>query len=293
MFSKAYEKATSYTYPIVISTRTFDNKINCSVGAYVIINNEGWVLTVAHILSLFLKASNDIKEYEIYKREINKIKTNKKLNHDQIRKRISKIKPHKDWIVNHSFWWGKDNYRIDDFIFCNDADIAIGKIIGYKNDCNQTYPKFIDPKNLKVATSLCKLGYPFNNINAQFDEKTNSFKLDNQCFPLSFFPIEGIYTRNINIINKNNDQNIIKFMETSSPGLKGQSGGPIFDKNAIVWSIQSRTQNFELGFVPSVNKNNKHTEEHQFLNVGWGLHPEVIHDFLKKHNVKFEIASKK
>jgi hypothetical protein len=48
-------------------------------------------------------------------------------------------------------------------------------------------------------------------------------------FPIPFFPVEGIYTRNI-LSEKTQDQSIyIMFLETSSLGLKGQSGGPICD----------------------------------------------------------------
>jgi hypothetical protein len=59
-----------------------------------------------------------------------------------------------------------------------------------------------------------------------------------------------------------------------------KSGGPIFDVNGTVWSIESRTTHFPFGFSPKVKKNAKEIEENQFLNVGLGVHPELIVAFL-------------
>jgi hypothetical protein len=137
---------------------------------------------------------------------------------------------------------------------------------------------------------LCKLGFPFYDINASFDEH-KGFILAENTLPLPFSPIEGIFTRNINVVSKENTSKFkIKFLKTPSPGLKGQSGGPIFDKNGIIWSVQSRTQHFPLGFSPSLKVDGRDVQENQFLNVGWGVHLELIFDFLNEHKIFFEIA---
>jgi len=118
------------------------------------------------------------------------------------------------------------------------------------------------------------------------------FKLARGTLPLPLFPIEGIYTRNV-ITGKSKDGKYqIKFLETSSPGLRGQSGGPIFDVKGTVWAVQSRTASFPLGFSPKIKQKGKgkEVEEHQFLNVGWGVHPELIVVFLKDNGVKFNLS---
>ena len=104
------------------------------------------------------------------------------------------------------------------------------------------------------------------------------------------FPIDGIFTRNI-IAGKSKDNKFdIKFLETSSPGLKGQSGGATFDINGNLWAIQSRTQHLDLGFSPKVKKGKREVEENQFLNVGWGIHIDTIIKFLIDKNVDFEMS---
>jgi hypothetical protein len=46
----------------------------------------------------------------------------------------------------------------------------------------------------------------------------------------------------------------VKFIETSTPGLRGQSGGPLFDAKGEIWGIQSRTNFLELARVLSKEK---------------------------------------
>jgi hypothetical protein len=44
----------------------------------------------------------------------------------------------------------------------------------------------------------------------------------------------------------------LKWIETSSPGLKGQSGGPLLDERGTIWGVQSNTFSYNLGFSPQV-----------------------------------------
>jgi hypothetical protein len=148
-----------------------------------------------------------------------------------------------------------------------------------------------DPsKGLNPGTNLCKLGYPFHQIKASFDEEKNQFKFDPGVLPLPRFPIEGIFTRNVLIGKSGDGKYEIKLLETSSPGLRGQSGGSIFDTNGTVWAIQSRTGHLPLGFSPKVKKGGREIEENQFLNVGLGVHPELIVAFLADNGIKFKLS---
>lgn len=291
MFTNAYNIATKFTKPVIISTRTFDGEVQCGCGAFVLLNNEGWILTVAHILNSFPASQQHKVEIDNYNQAVVKIRNDQSLNEKQKRKKINRITPNKKWITNHSFWWGENEIKIDEFKFFYEGDIAIGQIKNFQPVDGFEYPKFKNPKNIKIGTSLCKLGYPFYGIKATFDESKNGFVLADGTLPLPFFPLEGMYTRNIHIKSETNKTNFeIKFLETSSPGLKGQSGGPTFDKDGVVYAIQSRTQHFSLDFKPTIERNGKKIEENQFLNVGWGIHPELIAIFLNEHKVKFEMV---
>ena len=102
--------------------------------------------------------------------------------------------------------------------------------------------------------------------------------------------MEGILTR-FKLGGRTSDNKFeIRFIETSSPGLRGQSGGPIFDTGAVIWGIQSRTEHLPLGFSPKILRDGKEIEENQFINVGLGVHPENIIRILREHNIRFEMA---
>ena len=83
-----------------------------------------------------------------------------------------------------------------------------------------------------------------------------------------------------------------KFIETSTPGLRGQSGGPIFDRHGHVWAMQSKTQSLPLGFAPEVIEGTRKTVEHQFMHVGWGAHVEGIINLFQQHGVAFAMSGK-
>jgi hypothetical protein len=291
MFAKAYALASAFTKPVIISVRLYDGTVECNGGAFVIINDEGWIVTAAHLLQSFVVIQQHQKELSAFKARLEAVEKDSALTEKQKRKKLRQLQANPRWITNHSFWWGKDGVRIDSLKVFPEADIAIGQLKPFDKTMDSTYPVFKDPsKGMNPGTSLCKLGYPFHKLEASFEETKNEFKLAPSVLPLARFPIEGIYTRNMVIGRTKDGKHEIKFLETSSPGLRGQSGGPIFDTKGTVWAIQSRTGHFPLGFSPKVNKNGKEVEENQFLNVGQGVHPDIIVPFLRDNGISFKLS---
>ena len=113
---------------------------------------------------------------------------------------------------------------------------------------------------------------------------------------MPFFPNDGIFTRVVDVAIDPTTSNVppppfpLRFIETSSPGLRGQSGGPVFDCKGTVWGIQSRTIHYPLGFSPPVPGGKPHEKEHQFLNVGWAVHVETIVGALRHSGIAFSLA---
>ena len=62
------------------------------------------------------------------------------------------------------------------------------------------------------------------------------------------------------------------WIETSSPDLKGQSGGPLFDENGLICGIQVNTYLYLLDFY-GIGSN-------QSLNVGRAVRSDTIIAFL-------------
>ena len=293
MFSTAYKLASEYTNPVITSLRLSDNSVESSLGSFVIMNNGGWIVTAGHLINSFAAFKKHSEETAQHQKSITKLENDKTLLEQQRRKKIHQMNKNfakQKRIINHSFWWGADTIKIDNISVNFDIDLAIGKIIDFKPEQIKNYPKLIDPSKAEIGTSLCKLGYPFYQIKSTWDEASNGFRIDPKIFPIPRFPLEGMFTRNVILGTSKGKKYQRKFLETSTPGLKGQSGGPIFDSDGTIWAIQSQTNSMPLGFSPKLKKGNKETTEHQFINVGLGVHPEIIIRFLDEHKIKYELA---
>ncbi len=290
MFANAYEIARKFTMPVIISLRYYSGKVNCSCGAFIVLNDEGWILTTAHIFNSYLQYGQHKKQMQKYEEEKKAIMENPGYDQKQKKKRIAHLKIYPGWILNHSFWWGMDGAILDNIKILKEGDIMVGQLKPFDKTKFREYPRFMNPVNMKIATSLCKLGYPFHRIEAHFDEDKHRFEIKKEMIPTYPYPIEGIYTRELFKGITEDGKYRMSFLETSTPGLMGQSGGPIFDTNGVVWAVQSRTLHHPLGFSPKIVTNGKEIVENQFLNVGVGIHSGLIRQFLKNNDIKFESA---
>ena len=100
------------------------------------------------------------------------------------------------------------------------------------------------------------------------------------------FPIEGMVTRHIG----DNNMNIIGF-EMSTPGLRGQSGGPAFDKEGNLWGMQSSTKHIDLDFdvkMEVIRQGQKREiKDNAFLHVGQCVHVNILKQFMRDNGVSF------
>jgi hypothetical protein len=272
MFAEAYKVASQYTFPILVSSRFYDGTVESGVGSFVIINSDGWFVTAAHILA-------GLQTHNLHLEQI------KQFNNSTLTADTNVPDP--KWITNHSLWFGADQHIVRIFHVLADNDLAIGQIENYNSAFVKQYPVFKNPNMIIPGTSLCKLGFPFYDMKASFDN--NSFRFDPSVFPIPMFPMDGMMTRNLLTGKSPDGLYDYKWLETTSPGLKGQSGGPTFDKEGKIWGIQSQTRHMPLGFSPKIQRGTTEVEENQFLNVGWGVHVETIIKFLQFHKVRFDV----
>lgn len=287
MFAKACERVYKFTRPLIISTRTIDGTVSSSCGTFIIINPEGWILTAGHLFDSFVKYQQDMKKIKEVE-EINARKASMAVPGAMTLPDTIQLDP--KWITNHSFWWGGDGLRITSVYVNREIDIALAKLDGFRPDMVQEYPIFRDPDTMRPGTSICRTGFPFANIATDFDEGSKSFRIRNGVLPLPFFPNDGIHTRNVLKQNKSREGNYdMLYVETSTPGLKGQSGGPIFDTNGHIYAMQVQTNHIPLGFHPISEYDGKSIVENQFLNVGIGVHGKLLQQIMRDHHISFKV----
>jgi len=290
MFANACRIVRQFTRPVVISRRTYDGSLSASIGTFVVLNNEGWILTAFHILDLIQNLIASKVELTVWQGKETEILEKGLPKRERTRQMQSIGHPTKDAVAETSTWWSWDRTQLVEASAIPSGDLAVGRLEPFDPTWVSTYPVLKDPgRGLDQGTSLCRMGFPFHSQKPEWDETQRAFSLQPGTVP-PLFPIEGILTRMIGI-GRHEAGYEISCIETSSPGLLGQSGGPIFDRQGTVWGIQSKTIHLALGFSPPVpGGEKKGQKEHQFLNLGWGVHPATIVGHLRERGIAFTLS---
>ena len=287
MYKKSIKENSKYLTPFIEGIKYYDsNDIEHAIGTMMILNDKGDVLTCKHIAKEFIINRNLQNNY---KKLINNLKTNtpkkkKELEKEYNLKEDSVVLTDIKLLFNISD--NNGNYTFD-VILHKHLDLALIRFKNAKTKLDN-YPVF--SKELpQQGQSICKLGYAFPEYSLfEYSEKENNIVLKQQQimnFPV--FPLDGIVTRLI----KDKQGNTTMF-ETSSPGLRGQSGGPVFDPDGLVYGIQSMTAHLDLNF--DINQKvkrgyyDKQISYTPFINLGVAISSKEIINFLKDSQVEFQ-----
>jgi len=291
MFSKACSIAREFTFPIIISQVNFKGECSSVIGSYVLINDEGWFVTAHHVIALVNSLQHSLGEYHDLATRRTKLEADENIKkHEKINQLKGPLKIPGEAVTNYSIWLGRDGLSIGTLFVLPEIDLAVGQLKNFDKATVKIYPHFKDPlKPMEQGTSLCKLGFSFHSIKPTYDG-AKGFILPPGSVPIPFFPMEGIFTRKVEMKVPTASMHPLYFIETSSPGLRGQSGGPTFDVHGTVWAIQSQTRHLKLHF--GVDKTDKDADllKHQYLNVGWGIHSETLTSFFKEHSIQFQLS---
>lgn len=280
MFAEACSKVLPFTRPLAISTRMQSGDVRTDWATFMFLNSDGWFVTAAHAFDSFLKFQNDQKKAQ----EINSINASRS---DAYGAPSSEIKLDPKFITNHSFWWSRDNLKLRETYVDRQMDIAVGRLDGFDPSWVADYPRFADPAEVRPGTSLCRAGYSFVNVKTQFDPERKAFRIPKIPVDTLMFPSEGMHTRTVSRGFSKKDNIEMRYVETSTPGYRGQSGGPIFDRNGTIHAMQVGTVHLPLDFHPVAEVDGQKVVENQFLNVGLGVHVTTLCEFLDKRNVEY------
>ena len=169
-------------------------------------------------------------------------------------------------------------------------DVAIIKFQGFESLPYKGYATFLkDSSSIKQGKFLCRLGFPFPEFsNFKYNNDKDDIEwVDEGKKDTPRFPIDGMITRGLVDAN-----GVKKGIEMSTPGLRGQSGSPLFDQSGIVYGMQSSTHHLHLGFdikdkeIRGGSKIKK-VSNHPFLHLGNCVHVDVIKSFLKEKEIKY------
>ena len=290
MFADACKLAARYTYPVIFARRHFDGTTKCGCAAFVVLNEQGWIATAAHLLAADEALQRSSREISDYQAKNLGIRQDPRLTRQKKHMRISRLKTNPKWVTNVTFWWGRDGMRLREVRLLPEADLAVGRLTPFDPEKFRPFPIVKDPASLDVGTPLCKLGYPFQHVTASYDESGGGFRLSTGPQPLTGFPMEGIYTRTLSAGKSSDGRYEIKFLETSSPGLTGQSGGPLFDSRGTLWGVQSRTDMHSFLIHTRTPGKARTDDEVLSLNLGIAIHPELLVSYLTDNGIPFRLS---
>ena len=187
---------------------------------------------------------------------------------EQCEKSAKKKRLQKDDTVAYLFLIGQDKVDIDEILLDGKSDIGVLKLKNFSLPENIT-PVTFRSGEVEAGELLCRVGFPFVD-DVQINSLSNEdFEIVN-LFPVPLFVNEAM-------VSRFNQTPNARFIETSSPGLKGQSGGPLVDVNGYVCGMQISTSHYPLGFTGK--------GRNQVLNVGRAVHLDTILAFLDAQNI--------
>jgi len=269
MFVHAIDVASRFTNPFVGLRRRANGEVFATMGAFIVVNDEGWILTSAHILEDIPSGSNDPDAAE--------------------------NDPTGERVVAHSELWAIPGFmssqpQLVEAHINQVADLGVGRLEPFIGEA-LAYPVFRDTATnpIEQGMSVCRLGFPFYDVPARYNEERDEFVLDDRAFPVPRFALDAIVARFNRRIAEDGASSAL-YIETSTPGLRGQSGGPLFDTTGRVCGVQSHTTHVDLGFDAQYTTQDGVVTERQFLNVGAATHVDEVRALLDSAGVTYQLG---
>ena len=294
MFVQAIDLVSRFTRPIHSIMRNYGStRVSPGAATLFFVNDDGEAVTCRHVAEQLLNAENINQQYALFAQARFRLKND--THYDDNLKQLEQQYNYKldaTIQIKNNFLNSFDQITGFDCHLHPQFDLAIIKFKGFQKKYYQGYATFINSSTeIKQGKSLCRLGYPFPEFtNFAYNYQADDIQWTREGNANSpSFPIDGIVTRLMAQHGR------IGGVEMSTPGLRGQSGGPLFDAQGAIYGMQSSTRHLHLGFdlenfEINPGQNAKKITNTPFLHVGQCIHAEVIKGFLTQHQVKHYYA---
>lgn len=290
MFVEAIERVDPFVRPILSIVRRYgSSEVIPACSTMFFVNEQACAVTCKHVAEQLLKSDHIHQSYRQFqgeRRPLVRAKDSARL--EELEKKYN-LRPESIIRIKNQFVNSVDQFSDITYHFHPTQDLAVIQFKGYTQIKYHSCAVFLrDSSRVRPGRSLCRLGYPFPEFtNYRFNPDTDDIEwtADGRT-NTPRFPIDGIVTR----LRSENGE--IIGIEMSTPGLLGQSGGPLFDPNGIIFGMQSSTRHLHLGFDIEdrdviVNGRQTRVSNYPFLNVGQCVHVDIIKKFLRDLGVKY------
>ncbi len=292
MFVDAIEIAAKFTRPLHTISRNFGST-DAVPGAATLffVNADGWALTCRHVAQLLLASDGVKARYDSFKLERSAIAPGSGAD-DQLTMLVRKFgyEPNVTVEIFNSFVNCVEGSLQMSIHLHPALDVALIKFSNFTRLLCDSFPVFAAGGSvLKQGRSICRLGFPFPEFrNFEYDAAADEIRWNADPRNVTpRFPIDGMVTR---LVNDAAGKTV--GFELSTPGLKGQSGGPAFDVEGRVWGMQSATGHLDLDFDVDVevlrSGIKQRVKDSAFLHVGHCVHVDILREFMVATGVSFQ-----
>jgi hypothetical protein len=289
-FTNSIKTVKEYTRSIRTVTKSFgQNEPIPGSGTMFFVNDDGVAITCKHISNVLKHVQSVNQKWDDFLKDKGTIK--RKSQEKGLAKKYGFTNETTIQII-YTIVDSFDTITSVDFHEHPEHDLSILKFKGFKKVTYSGHAEFPAHNNyVEQGEFLCRLGYPFPEFtNFEYDkisEKLKWNKSGNLNSPI--FPIEGMVTRKLN------DSKGVEFgIELSRPGLRGQSGGPLFNYDGLILGMQTSTHHLHLGFdiidkEEYIKGKKKKISHYPYLNLGICINHVEIKKWLDSHKISYSI----
>jgi hypothetical protein len=279
-----FKAATKLQYEYLVWIKFIFRKYNVDIidkggSTFFFVNEDGWGVTCKHVLESMLEIDRLNNDYMQFNTEL-KLDPKRKYQLE----RTFKLK--KNNVCQGAYQIGINLKPHSQFRWIAHPSLDL-VLIHFDVPYPTKYCTFVENMSeIEQGTSLARIGFPFVEFNNfSYDKINKSLEFTQNVEPMVTFAVDGIVSQNV--VDTIDEASIRTIIVMSTPGIKGQSGGPLYDVSGRVAGMQSATSTRNLNFIGKTHINNKEVEVPQFLNIGVCVSAEAIKNFLTKQNVKF------
>nr|BAG82731.1 hypothetical protein [uncultured bacterium] len=294
MFEDAIESAAAYTRPIHTISRNYRSPLVQRTAATIFfVNPDGWALTCRHVAESLIGTGKVTERRQAFLNALAQPDVTRRgeAGRQEVEASFS-FTPATVYELHHKLMDAIEGELSLDYRLHPTLDIALFHFKGSRRLLVNRFPVFApDQVPLRPGKYICRLGFPFAEFeNFEYDTDADAIRWTNTGRNTTpRFPIDGMVTRLV--VDKAGQ---VFAFETSTPGLRGQSGGPAFDANGVVWGMQAATSHLDLDFDVSLDVirdgAKKRISESAILHVGHCIHADALKAFMREHGVEFQIA---
>lgn len=288
MFENGIEEIQKFTHPLKTIIRYYgSNEVIPGCATMFYVNDQGDALTCKHVAQSLQQAQTH-PNYLAFKRAIGAVQAP---DSDQLSALEAQHNLSKETVIQlRNFLHGIQGTNLQiNCLHHPDLDLSIIKFQNIDQLTITDFPTFAQhDADLKPGKMLCRFGFPFPEYrNYRYDAATDNIEWTTTGKSATpFFPLDGMVSRFLG-----DGQGNIQGFELSTPGLRGQSGGPVFDTEGRIWGIQSATahhdMNFDIDMTVQRGANLLKVRDHAFFHTGHCVHITAIKAFLTANNVPF------